>query len=36
MSMGLSLELIVFLPLIAAIVGGLGGPWIGKDRKSVV
>jgi len=30
MSMALALELIVFLPLIAAIVAGLGGPWIGK------
>jgi NADH-quinone oxidoreductase subunit L len=30
MGMGLSLELIVFLPLIAAIVAGLGGRWIGK------
>lgn len=28
--------LIVFLPLIAAIVAGLGGPWIGKTAAKVV
>jgi NADH-quinone oxidoreductase subunit L len=36
MGMGLSLELIVFLPLIAAIVAGLGGPWIGKTAAKVL
>jgi NADH-quinone oxidoreductase subunit L len=34
--MGLSLELIVFLPLIAAIIAGLGGRWIGKTAAKVV
>src|SRR5678816_2807297 len=34
--MGLSLELIVFLPLIAAIVAGLGGHWIGKTAAKVL
>jgi NADH-quinone oxidoreductase subunit L len=32
----LSLELIVFLPLIAAIIAGLLGPWIGKTAAKVV
>ncbi len=36
MSTALSLELIVFLPLIAAIVAGLGGRWIGKVPAKVV
>jgi NADH-quinone oxidoreductase subunit L len=36
MSMALSLELIVFLPLIAAIIAGLLGPWIGKTAAKVV
>ncbi len=36
MSIALSLELIVFLPLIAAIVAGLGGRWIGKVPAKVV
>ncbi|HEU4809250.1 MAG TPA: NADH-quinone oxidoreductase subunit L [Sphingomicrobium sp.] len=36
MSMGLSLELIVFLPLIAAMVAGLGGRWIGKTAAKAV
>jgi NADH-quinone oxidoreductase subunit L len=36
MSMALSLELIVFLPLIAAIVAGLLGRWIGKTSAKVV
>jgi NADH-quinone oxidoreductase subunit L len=31
-----SLTLIVFLPLIAAIVAGLGGPWIGKAAAKVI
>jgi NADH-quinone oxidoreductase subunit L len=30
------LILIVFLPLIAAIVAGLGGPWIGKTAAKVL
>jgi NADH-quinone oxidoreductase subunit L len=30
------LVLIVFLPLIAALVAGLGGPWIGKTAAKVV
>ncbi|MCL6677958.1 NADH-quinone oxidoreductase subunit L [Sphingomonas sp. RG327] len=34
--MALSLELIVFLPLIAAIVAGLGGRWIGKTAAKVL
>jgi NADH-quinone oxidoreductase subunit L len=36
MGMALSLELIVFLPLIAAIVAGLGGRWIGKTAAKVL
>ena len=36
MSMTLSLQLIVFLPLIAAIIAGLGGRWIGKTAAKVV
>jgi NADH-quinone oxidoreductase subunit L len=28
--------LIVFLPLVAAIVAGLGGPWIGKTAAKVI
>jgi len=36
MGMALSLELIVFLPLIAAIVAGLGGHWIGKTAAKVL
>jgi NADH-quinone oxidoreductase subunit L len=32
----MALELIVFLPLIAAIVAGLGGPWIGKTAAKAV
>ena len=28
--------LIVFLPLIAAIIAGLGGPWIGKTAAKVI
>jgi len=32
----MALELIVFLPLVAAIVAGLGGPWIGKTASKVV
>ena len=32
----MALELIVFLPLLAAIVAGLGGPWIGKTASKVV
>jgi NADH-quinone oxidoreductase subunit L len=36
MSTALSLELIVFLPLIAAIIAGLLGPWIGKTAAKVV
>ena len=32
----MALELIVFLPLIAAIVAGLGGRWIGKTASKVV
>jgi hypothetical protein len=31
-----SLELIVFLPMLAAIVAGLGGRWIGKTAAKVV
>jgi NADH-quinone oxidoreductase subunit L len=30
------IELIVFLPLAAAIVAGLGGPWIGKTAAKAV
>ncbi len=36
MSMALSLQLIVFLPLVAAIVAGLFGRWIGKTAAKVV
>jgi NADH-quinone oxidoreductase subunit L len=36
MGMALSLELIVFLPLAAAIIAGLGGRWIGKVPAKVV
>ena len=36
MSMGLSLQLIVFLPLVAAIVAGLGGRWIGATAAKAV
>ena len=32
----MALELIVFLPLLAAIIAGLGGPWIGKTAAKVV
>jgi NADH-quinone oxidoreductase subunit L len=32
----MALELIVFLPLIAALIAGLGGPWIGKTAAKVV
>jgi len=32
----MQLILIVFLPLIAALVAGLGGPWIGKTAAKVV
>ena len=32
----MALELIVFLPLLAALVAGLGGPWIGKTAAKVV
>ena len=32
----MALQLIVFLPLLAAIVAGLGGPWIGKTAAKVV
>ena len=28
--------LIVFLPLLAALVAGLGGPWIGKTAAKVL
>jgi len=30
------LTLIVFLPMIAAVIAGLGGPWIGKTAAKVV
>src|SRR5215212_3590191 len=30
------LVFIVFLPLIAALIAGLGGPWIGKTAAKVV
>jgi NADH-quinone oxidoreductase subunit L len=30
------IELIVFLPLLAALVAGLGGPWIGKTAAKAV
>ena len=36
MGMALSLQLIVFLPLLAAIIAGLGGPWIGKTAAKVL
>ena len=32
----MALELIVFLPLLAALVAGLGGPWIGKTAAKSV
>ena len=32
----MALKLIVFLPLIAAIIAGLGGPWIGKTAAKVI
>ncbi|MFL6774228.1 MAG: NADH-quinone oxidoreductase subunit L, partial [Sphingomicrobium sp.] len=32
----MALEAIVFLPLLAALVAGLGGPWIGKTAAKVV
>jgi NADH-quinone oxidoreductase subunit L len=32
----MALQLIVFLPLLAAIVAGLGGPWIGKTAAKAV
>jgi NADH-quinone oxidoreductase subunit L len=32
----MALQLIVFLPLIAAIIAGLGGPWIGRTAAKVV
>jgi len=32
----MALQLIVFLPLLAAIVAGLGGPWIGKTAAKTV
>ncbi|MEP7130159.1 MAG: proton-conducting transporter membrane subunit, partial [Sphingomicrobium sp.] len=32
----MALELIVFLPLIAALIAGLGGRWIGKTAAKVV
>ena len=34
--MALSLQLIVFLPIVAAIIAGLGGRWIGKTASKVV
>src|SRR5258708_39056500 len=30
------LVLIVFLPILAALIAGLGGPWIGKTAAKVV
>ena len=36
MGMALSLQLIIFLPLVAAIIAGLGGPWIGKTAAKVL
>src|SRR5438105_4599034 len=32
----MALELIVFLPLAAALIAGLGGPWIGKTAAKAV
>ena len=32
----MALLLIVFLPLIAALIAGLGGPWIGKTAAKAV
>src|SRR5438477_8304253 len=32
----MALELIVFLPIIAALIAGLGGPWIGKTAAKVL
>ena len=34
--MDISLQLIVFLPLIAALIAGLGGRWIGATAAKVV
>ena len=31
----MALELIVFLPLVAALIAGLGGRWIGKTAAKV-
>jgi len=36
MTPALWIELIVFLPLLAALVAGLGGPWIGKTAAKAV
>jgi len=36
MSMALSLKLIVFLPLLAAIIAGLFGRWIGKTAAKAI
>ncbi|QNM82951.1 NADH-quinone oxidoreductase subunit L [Sphingomonas sabuli] len=36
MGIGLSLELIVFLPLVAALIAGLGGRWIGELAAKAV
>jgi NADH-quinone oxidoreductase subunit L len=36
MNIGFFLKLIVFLPLLAAIVAGLGGRWIGKTAAKLV
>ena len=30
------IQLVVFPPLIAALIAGLGGPWIGKTAAKVV
>ncbi len=32
----MALVVIVFLPLVAAIVAGLGGPWIGKTAAKAI
>jgi NADH-quinone oxidoreductase subunit L len=32
----MALQLIVFLPLLAALIAGLGGPWIGKTAAKAV
>src|SRR5687767_15727309 len=34
--MDIALQLIVFLPLIAALIAGLGGRWIGATASKVV